>query len=92
MRVRGSVLGASLSQRAHTLPGATAMLLAAGFVAMLGGVGASTAAAEVTPYFLDEGSNPLAVAAGAEGDLWYTATPKGCLRERHPVRVRAARL
>ena len=51
----------------------------ASLVAMLGGVGASTAAAEVTPYFQKEGSNPLAVVAGAEGDLWYTATPKGCL-------------
>ncbi len=54
------------------------LALMASLVAMLVGVGVSTAAAEVTPYFLNEGSNPLAVAAGAEGDLWYTATPKGC--------------
>ena len=54
------------------------LALMASLVAMLGGVGASTAAAEVTPYFQKEGSNPLAVVAGAEGDLWYTATPKGC--------------
>jgi streptogramin lyase len=55
------------------------LALTASLVAMLGGVGVSTAAAEVTPYFQKEGSNPLAVVAGAEGDLWYTATPKGCL-------------
>ena len=54
------------------------LVLMAGLVAMLGGVGVSTATAEVTPYSLQEGSNPLALAAGAEGDLWFTATPKGC--------------
>jgi streptogramin lyase len=54
------------------------LVLTVSLVAMLGGVGVSTAAAEVTPYSLQEGSNPLALAAGAEGDLWYTATPKGC--------------
>ncbi len=54
------------------------LVLTVSLVAMLGGVGVSTAAAEVTSYFQQEGSNPLAVAAGAEGDLWYTATAKGC--------------
>jgi streptogramin lyase len=55
------------------------LVLITGFVAAIVGIGASTAAAEVTSYFQKEGSNPLAVVAGAEGDLWYTATPKGCL-------------
>ncbi len=54
------------------------LVLMASLVAMLGGVGVSAAAAEVTSYFQQEGSNPLAVVAGAEGDLWYIATPKGC--------------
>ena len=80
MRVRGSVLGASLSRRAHTLPGATAMLLAAGVVAMAGVLGVSTAAAEITQNFQAPGSHPLDIAAGAEGDLWYTGAeaPFGC--------------
>jgi streptogramin lyase len=57
------------------------MLLVAGLVAMVGGVGASTAAAEMTEYFEQEGSHPLAITTGAEGDLWYTGglTPSGCL-------------
>ena len=50
----------------------------ASLVAAIVGMGASTAAAEVTPYFQAEGSHPLAIVAGAEGDLWYIATPEGC--------------
>jgi streptogramin lyase len=74
MRVRGSVLGASLSRRAHTLPGATTMLLVVvvGLVAMAGVLGVSTAAAEITQNFQAQNSRPLDIAAGAEGDLWYT--------------------
>ena len=62
----------SLPQLLHTLPGTTAMLLTAGFVAMFGGVGVSTAAAEITQNFQAAGSRPLDIAAGAEGNLWYT--------------------
>jgi virginiamycin B lyase len=39
---------------------------------MFGGVGVSTAAAEITQNFQAPSSHPLAIAAGAEGDLWYT--------------------
>jgi len=48
---------------------------------MLGGVGVSTAAAEkMTEYFQAQGSGPMGIAAGAEGDLWYTGgvAPGGC--------------
>jgi streptogramin lyase len=56
------------------------MLLATSLVT-IGGVCASPAAAEMTEYFEQEGSHPLAVTIGAEGDLWYTGgvAPGGCL-------------
>ena len=83
MRVRGRVLGMGLPRRAHSLPTAAAMLLTAGFVAMFAGVGISTAVAaeNMTEYFQQQGSSPLAIVAGAEGNLWYTGglAPGGCL-------------
>jgi streptogramin lyase len=80
MRVRGSVLGASLSRRIHRWPGATAILLMASLVAMFAGIGAPTAGAErMTEYFQQQGSSPLDIVAGAEGNLWYTGgAPGGC--------------
>jgi len=57
------------------------MLLTAGFVAMFAGIGAPTAGAErMTEYFQQQGSSPLDIVAGAEGDLWYTGglAPGGC--------------
>jgi streptogramin lyase len=55
-------------------------MLMAGFVAMFAGVGVSTAAAEITQNFQAPGSIPLDIAAGPEGDLWYTGAvvPSGC--------------
>lgn len=55
-------------------------MLMAGFVVMLGGVGVSTAATPPPEYFQAEGSHPLDITAGAEGDLWYTGgvAPGGC--------------
>jgi virginiamycin B lyase len=72
MRARASALGAGFSGRVHTLPGTATVLLTAGFVAMVGGIGVSTAAAEITQNFQAADSRPLDIAAGAEGDLWYT--------------------
>ena len=53
----------------------------AGCVAALAGMGVSTAAADMTEYFQEQGSSPLDIVAGAEGDLWYTGglAPDGCL-------------
>jgi virginiamycin B lyase len=53
------------------------LVLMASFVAALAGIGASTAAAEITQNFQHEGSQPLDIVAVPEGDpsegnLWYT--------------------
>jgi streptogramin lyase len=79
MHVRGSWLGVSLSRRIHALPAAMAMLLAIGFGPVLAGVCASTASGEITEYPAEVsalnnnlGGGPQEIAAGPEGDLWFT--------------------
>jgi streptogramin lyase len=56
------------------------LVLMASLLAMLGGVGVSTAATPPPQYFQAEGSHPLDIAANAEGALWYTGdvAPSGC--------------
>ncbi len=48
------------------------LMLMAGCVAALAGMGASTAAATITQNFQAPHSQPLDIVAGAEGNLWYT--------------------
>jgi streptogramin lyase len=75
------MIGFRRSKQIHRRPGATAMLPAVVLVAMFAGIGAPTAGAgTMTEYFQEQGSSPLDIAAGAEGNLWYTGgvAPGGC--------------
>jgi streptogramin lyase len=71
MRVRESVFGAILLCVIRRLSRIMATLVAIGLGSILC-MGTSTAAAEVTLYFQAPDSQPLDIAAGAEGNLWYT--------------------
>ncbi len=64
----------------YRLRGVMTTLLAICVGSLLAGVSVSTAAAEITQNFQAPDSRPLDIAAGAEGNLWYTGAeaPLGC--------------